>query len=80
MGILPELFYRSMGVSLWEFIGQSAGWPVRTGLTSLNPWGGVYQEFQQCLTGGHFLPLIKLVSLLQFSCGWSTAEHPRRDT
>ena len=76
MGASPELFVCSMGVSLWEFIMRSAGWHVRTGLTSLNRWGGFHQDFQQCLTGGHSLPLTKLISLIQFACGWSTSDDP----
>ena len=59
---------------LSTFIGQSAGWPVRSGLTSLNRRGGFCQEFQQCLTGGHSLPLTKLASLLHVV--WPTADDP----
>ena len=69
--LVDLVVFSSICVSLLEFITLSVGWPVKTGLSSLSRWGGLHREFQQCLTGGHSLPLTKLVSLLKFSWGWS---------
>ena len=69
-GASPELLFSSMGVYLWEFIGQS----VMTGLTSLSWWGGFHQEFQQCLTW------FTLSSIDQTSITAAGQSGPSRDT